>query len=76
MCHEKLTIHCLRKSYACNLANSGKVPTHTLLELMGHSDIKTCNDYYLKNISANKKRAVEVLEEIMRDKVSEGAVPE
>ena len=65
--NEKLTIHCLRKSYACNLANSGKVPAHTLLELMGHSDIKTCSEYYLKTISANKKKAVEILEEIMEE---------
>ena len=66
--NEKITVHCLRKSYACNLANSGKVPIHTLLELMGHSDVSTCKDYYLKNISANKKKAVEVLEEMMGEK--------
>ena len=63
--NEKINVHCLRKSYACNLANSGKVPIHTLLELMGHSDVSTCKDYYLKNISANKERAVEVLEGMM-----------
>ena len=69
--NEKLTIHCLRKGYACNLANSGKVPIHTLLELMGHSDVSTCKDYYLKNISANKERAVEILEGIMTEPISE-----
>ena len=74
--NEKLTVHCLRKSYACNLANSGKVPIHTLLELMGHSDVSTCRDYYLQNISANKERAVEVLEGMMGKNVFERAVPE
>ena len=57
----KLTIHCLRKSWACNLANSGQVPPKTLLELGGWSDIKTCEEFYLKNSDANEERACQVL---------------
>ena len=36
--NDKLTIHCLRKSYACNLANSN-TPVQTLMKLMGHVQI-------------------------------------
>ncbi len=43
---------------------------------MGHSDVSTCRDYYLQNISANKERAVEVLEGMMGKNVFERAVPE
>jgi integrase len=61
--NEKMTIHCLRKSYATNLANAG-TPVHTLMKLMGHSNIATCQKYYLKSSDANEERAVKELEKI------------
>ncbi|HNT35855.1 MAG TPA: tyrosine-type recombinase/integrase [bacterium] len=60
----KLTLHGLRKSWATNLANSGKVPPKTLLELGGWSSIRTCEEFYLKNTDANRQRACQVLNEL------------
>jgi len=55
---DRLSVHCLRKSYGTNLANLGTV-VHTLKELMGHSNIQTTMEYYLFSSDANKKKAVE-----------------
>lgn len=60
---EKLNLHCLRKSYASNLANAG-TPVHTLMKLMGHSSIATTQKYYLRSSDENEKKAVEELEKI------------
>lgn len=60
----KLNIHGLRKSWATNLANSGKVPPKTLCELGGWASIRTCEEFYLKNTDANHQRACEVLNEL------------
>jgi len=57
--NNKLMIHCLRKSYACNLANSS-VPIQTLQKLGGWSDIKTC-----QSTDANELKAVEALDRMM-----------
>ena len=58
---DKLCVHCLRKSYGTNLADLG-TPVHTLKELMGHSNIQTTMEFYLKSTDANKLKAVEGLE--------------
>ena len=63
---DKLSAQCLRKSYGTNLANLG-TPVHTLKELMGHSNIQTTMEYYLKSMDANKKKAVEGLDGLMND---------
>ena len=60
----KLNLHGLRKSWAMNLANSGKVPMHTLQELGGWAKIQTCQEYYLQNDDANTQRACDVLDEL------------
>jgi len=60
----RLALHELRKSWAMNLANSGKVPMHTLQKLGGWSDIKTCEEFYLRSSDANRERACEVLNEL------------
>ena len=60
----KINLHCLRKSWATNLANSGKVPIHTLKELGGWSHVKTCEEFYLQSSDANRERACEVLNEL------------
>jgi integrase len=60
----RLDLHGLRKSWAMNLANSGKVPPKTLLELGGWSSIRTCEEFYLKNTDANRQRACDVLNEL------------
>lgn len=57
---EKLTLHCLRKSYAQNLANNN-IPIATLKNLMGHSSIRCTEEYYLKASTPNELAAVEVL---------------
>ena len=59
--NEKLTIHCLRKSYGTNLANLG-TPVHTLKSLMGHSSIRTTMEYYIHSSDSNEKKAVKGLE--------------
>ena len=58
---DRLSVHCLRKSYGTNVANLG-TPVHTLKELMGHSNIQTTMEFYLKSTDANKLKAVERLE--------------
>ena len=63
----KINLHCLRKSWATNLANSGKVPTHTLKELGGWSNIKTCEEFYLQSSDANRDRACDVLNELAQN---------
>lgn len=60
----KLNLHGLRKSWATNLADSGKVPMHTLQQLGGWSDIKTCEEFYLRSSDANRQRACEVLNDL------------
>ena len=60
----KFNLHGLRKSWATNLADSGKVPMHTLQKLGGWSDIKTCEEFYLRSSDANRERACEVLNEL------------
>jgi integrase len=60
----RLDLHGLRKSWATNLANSGKVPPKTLCELGGWASIRTCEEFYLKNTDANHQRACEVLNEL------------
>ena len=59
--NEKLNLHCLRKSYATNLANAG-TPAHTLMKLMGHSSLSTTQKYYLHSSDANERKAIEALE--------------
>jgi len=61
---EKLTLHCLRKSYAQNLANNN-IPIATLKDLMGHSSIRCTEDYYLKASTPNELAAVEVLNNLL-----------
>jgi len=61
---ESLTLHCLRKSYAQNLADNG-TPISTLKSLMGHSDIQTTSKFYLQSTDANEERACQALDRIM-----------
>ena len=62
--NEKLTLHCLRKSYAQNLANNN-IPIATLKDLMGHSSIRCTEDYYLQSSTPNELAAVEVLNNLL-----------
>ena len=62
--NDKLTVHCLRKSYATNLANIG-TPAQTLKKLMGHSSIQTTMEFYLRSSDANEKKVCEELERMM-----------
>lgn len=57
-------LHCLRKSWACNLADNG-VPPQTLLKMGGWSEIETVQKFYLKNSDANEKMAIQVLDRLM-----------
>ena len=59
-----LTLHCLRKLYAQNLADNG-TPISTLKSLMGHSDIQTTSKFYLQSTDANEERACQALDRIM-----------
>jgi len=60
---DRLSVHCLRKSYGTNLADLG-TPQHTLKDLMGHSSILLTDEYYIRSSDANKMKAVEGLEEL------------
>ena len=66
--HERLMLHCLRKSWACNLAENG-VPPQTLLKMGGWSSIETVQKFYLKNTDENEKRAVDVLDRLMAGQI-------
>ena len=61
--NEKLTIHCFRKSYAQNLADAG-TPIHTLKKLMGHSSVKTLEQFYIRSSDANETQARNILDEL------------
>ena len=65
--NDKISQHCLRKSWACNLANNG-VPPHTLMKMGGWSSIDTVQQFYLKTSDENEKRAVEMLDRLMGEK--------
>ena len=65
-----LTLHCLRKSYAQNLADNG-TPISTLKSLMGHSDIQTTSKFYLQSTDANEQRACQALDRIMKVSVTD-----
>lgn len=55
---------CLRKSYAQNLTDVG-TPTPTLKELMGHSSIRTTEEFYLRSSDANEERDCQALDDLM-----------
>lgn len=61
---DRLSVHCLRKSFGQNLADRS-VPMHTLKDLMRHSSIRTTEKFYLKVSDENRKKAVRLLEEMM-----------
>ena len=61
---ERLMLHCLRKSWACNLAESG-TPPQTILKMGGWSDIETVQNFYLKNSDENEKKDDEILDRLM-----------
>jgi integrase len=61
---EKMNLHCLRKGWACNLAENGISPK-TLCELGGWSDPSVLNEYYSKVTDANRDRAKQVLDDLM-----------
>jgi integrase len=61
---DKLTLHSLRKSWACNLADNS-VPIHTLMKLGGWSSIETCQQFYLQSTDANEQKAIEGLEKLV-----------
>jgi integrase len=72
---DKLTIHCLRKSYAQNLANNN-IPIATLKNLMGHSSIRCTETYYLKAFTPNELAAVKVLNTLFRTSITTQDAPE
>jgi site-specific recombinase XerD len=63
---DKLCLHCLRKSWACNLAENGIAPK-TLCELGGWSNPSTLHEYYTRVSDANRDKARQVLDDLMRE---------
>jgi len=61
---DKLSVHCLRKSYGTNLADLG-TPVHTLKALMAHANVETTMNFYIKNSDENSLKAVRGLEGLM-----------
>ena len=58
--NDRLCQHCMRKSWATNLANGG-TPIQTFMKMGGWSSIECCQEYYLKSTDANKQKVVQVL---------------
>ena len=71
--NDKITQHCLRKSWACNLADNG-VPAHTLMSMGGWSSIETVQQFYLKTSDANEKKAVDMLDRLMEEETFQGLI--
>lgn len=67
---EKLTLHCLRKSFAQNLADAS-TPAPTLLKLMGHSSLDTTEEFYMRSSDANEMKACQVIDNLMEMKKSD-----
>jgi integrase len=63
---DKLCLHCLRKSWACNLAENGIAPK-TLCELGGWSNPSTLHEYYTRVSDANRDKARQVLDDLMME---------
>jgi len=63
---DKLCLHCLRKSWACNLAENGIAPK-TLCELGGWSNPSTLHEYYTRVSDANRDKARQVLDDLMKE---------
>lgn len=61
---DKLTVHCMRKSWACNLADV-PTPNKTLMKMGGWSSIETCEQYYLQSTDENEKKAIQELEKLV-----------
>lgn len=70
----KLCLHCLRKSWATNLAGAG-VPIQTLMKLGGWSSIECCQEYYLQSTDQNEKFAVEILNKMVKVGSEQGLSP-
>jgi len=64
---EKLTLHCLRKSYAQTLADHG-TPISTLMHLLGHSSVRVTGQYYIRSTDANEERACQILDNMFDKK--------
>ena len=63
---DRLSLHCLRKSWACNLAENGIAPK-TLCELGGWSNPTTLHEYYTRVSDANRDKARQVLDDLMKE---------
>ena len=63
---DKLTLRCLRKSYAQNHADIGG-PPRTLKDLLGHASIQTTERFYLRRSDANELRACAALDKLMAE---------
>jgi len=67
---EKLTLHCLRKSFAQNLADVG-TPAPTLKRLMGHASIRTTEEFYLRSSDANELKACLAIDSMLSEKTTD-----
>ena len=63
---DRLCLHCLRKSWATNLAENGIAPK-TLCELGGWSNPSTLHEYYTRVSDANRDKARQVLDDLMEE---------
>lgn len=61
---KKKTCHTYRRTFGTNLYRKG-VPILTACKLMGHSDISVTAKYYIGTGEEEKRRAVELLEDIV-----------
>lgn len=64
---DKLNIHCLRKAFCTNHAVNLGIPSRTLKEIVGHSSSTTTEKFYIQDIDANKQKAVEGMDRLMRE---------
>jgi integrase len=59
-----LTVHTFRESFGQHHADNG-TPIHVLQRLMGHSNITTTREFYIRVADANEEAAVKVYEQLL-----------
>ena len=59
-----MTVHTLRKSFGQNHADNG-TPMHVLQKLMGHSDITTTREFYLRVGDASEREATDLMSRLL-----------
>lgn len=63
-----LTVHTFRKSFGQNHADNG-TPIHVLQQLMGHANIATTREFYIRVAQGSEREAVARYERLLQKPV-------